>query len=258
MNIVEYHTSKEASGLIECFWYFPANKNLILFPDGVHNDLIGEVCLVNNQGEVQHSYDVLNLPLLRQTMLIRTISPVLVIRKKAFVHLSKKKSAVFTQSLRDYIGRPGIYLDAKRLDELTHDLGRIYAENYFRIPILTQLINEILFRKGQLVLSELYLSWNLSKQSVSKTYASKINMSLKELSNIWKLNNFLINLSSSRNLTSAFVDAGFFDQAHGTKYFKKYYNTFPSAFLTEHQDTLASIISPMQRRFDGFYDPVNS
>ena len=256
MKLIEYPASKEASGLIECLWYIPANQSLSLIPDGIYSDIIGEISLSKPQGLNQHSYNFLCLPLLKQAVLIQTKSPVLVIRKKAFIHLSNKNSRNFTQSLQEYISKLKNNLELKRLDEICKHLCGMYAENYYRLPVLTQLINEILSHKGQIRLTELYSSLHLSKQSVSKTYASKIEMSLKELSTIWRLNDFLINMQSSTNLSQAFVDAGFFDQAHGIKYFKKYYNISPSAFQLEHQDKLPAIISPIEKRFKGLYDPI--
>lgn len=256
MNFLELPVSRDASGLIECFWYFTENQTITLIPDGVYNIVIGEIEFHNSQLGFRNSRDILSLPLLKECVLLRTKGSVLVLRQKAFVHSYKRDAHSFIESMRDSSRRLDHVSNANQLDDLTHHIARKYSESFYRVPVLTQLINEILIRKGQLSLSEVYQSLNLSKQSVSKTYASWLEISLKELATIWKLNDFLIGVNSSHNLTSAFIDSGFFDQAHGTKYFKKYFRITPLAFLAENEENISSIVSPIQKRFGGMYDPL--
>lgn len=256
MTIIEHDVSPEASEFIESYWSVPAKHEFVLIPDGVYNLIIGEVEIVGDQNRFSKPDRVLKLPLLRSALFLKARTDLFIVRIKAFVHPKQSNSKTFIQSLQQARFSISQKYGPDAPLELAESLCHFYSLYYHRRPILTEIVNEILQNRGQVELSSLYDKLKLSKQSITKTYASLLGISLKQLCTIWRLNDALIHTTETKNLTAAFLMSGFFDQAHGSKYFKKYFNLPLSRFLSENAFHMPSILMPIRKRFDGTYDPI--
>ena len=135
------------------------------------------------------------------------------------------------------------------LGELTFELlsGKLALNN-----LLRDKVNYILERKGLIKVNEMAKYFCVTRQSLHKYFIKHIDISPKQLSNIWKINNFIYFTKNQKSLTASALDSGYFDQAHCINEFKKYFNSSPGLLLNGKMNfTLNCII----KRFNNHYNP---
>jgi AraC-like DNA-binding protein len=133
----------------------------------------------------------------------------------------------------------------------------ILAEDFFRKiiaaknlpdqPLITVSINFITQNKGLLPVSKLTAFTGYNERKLERTFIQSIGISPKRFSNIIKLHVFLKQLrdrSDQANLTYLGYEAGYYDQPHLIREFKKYTGLTPGQYN--------SVTNPLAINFLGF------
>ncbi|SHM89325.1 AraC-type DNA-binding protein [Chitinophaga jiangningensis] len=114
----------------------------------------------------------------------------------------------------------------------------IAFENFIRQQInpeieqtITRLVQFITQAQGQVSLQQLtYLTgWN--ERKLERHFDAKIGLSPKKFCDILKLQSFIRQIKHNNSLTAASYEAGYSDQPHLIKTFKKYTGLTPSQYL---------------------------
>ncbi|MFC2117415.1 DUF6597 domain-containing transcriptional factor [Bacteroidota bacterium] len=123
---------------------------------------------------------------------------------------------------------------------------------------IREILNNIMDNKGDIKISKLYIEYNTNKFTLRNHFLNNVGLSPKEISKIWRLNNFLKLRKEfpAENLTSSGYDAGYYDQSHLIKDFKSYFNSSPFQLLnTNNKYLLKYSQERITRRFASYYSP---
>ena len=113
-------------------------------------------------------------------------------------------------------------------------------------------VNYILDRKGQIKIAEMAKNFNVSRQYLHKYFIKHLNISPKQLSNIWKINNFIYISNRQKSLTVSALDSGYYDQAHCIREFKIFFKYSPKFIKNNNMLFTSKCIN---NRFNNWYDP---
>ncbi|OHU84906.1 hypothetical protein BET10_15330 [Pseudoalteromonas amylolytica] len=153
---------------------------------------------------------------------------------------------------------------AKTLLAVCSELAQIWLVNNvlskvnFTVPTLFRAeTNYILGHKGDIQVNALCDSFCLSKVTIRKHFLVHCGLLSKELSQIWRLNHFLMLAHSGKlpSMTDAAIAAGFYDQAHLIREFKGILNCTPTVYFKENGFDSATI-TQINKRFAGVYNPI--
>ncbi|MES2519714.1 MAG: helix-turn-helix domain-containing protein [Bacteroidota bacterium] len=113
-------------------------------------------------------------------------------------------------------------------------------------------LSYILKSKGNISINQLVKLTGYTERHIERTFSESIGLSPKKFGNIVKLHNFLSLLkdkSKQNNFTNFCYDAGYADQSHLIKEFKKYTGITPTKYLN---DTNRLAINFMEIKSDEF------
>lgn len=150
------------------------------------------------------------------------------------------------------LGRAGLELEEKLAEEITIQ-GRLNLLNQFfkrieaKKPRTNQLIANasldfIIKNKGRLSLSQLVTYTGYTERHIERKFTESIGLNPKKFANIIKLHHFLKllkNKTGNTALTSISYEAGFSDQSHLIREFKKHTGLTPREYLY-HTEKLAN------------------
>lgn len=142
------------------------------------------------------------------------------------------------------------------LSQYIHNLNELFYEilsgNFSLNSSLRDKVNYILNLKGHIRINEMANNFNISRQFLHKYFIKHLGISPKQLSNIWKINNYIYLARKQNSLTISALDSGYFDHAHCINEFKKYFN-HPPKFL--HNKKMDFTLNCIDKRFNNQYDP---
>ncbi|MEO8535765.1 MAG: helix-turn-helix domain-containing protein [Flavobacterium sp.] len=155
---------------------------------------------------------------------------------------SELKDSIIT--IDAIFGRPGIELQEKLAEQITIQ-GRLNLLNDFfktleaKKPQTNQLITNasldfITKNKGKFSLKQLVDYTGYTERHIERKFTECVGLNPKKFGNIIKLHNFLKllkNKTEDTNLTSLSYQAGFADQSHLIKDFKKHTGITPKEYL---------------------------
>ncbi len=117
-------------------------------------------------------------------------------------------------------------------------------------------VNYILFQRGEISVDTMAKDFGISRQRLHQIFSASLQISPKNLANIWQFNHFLALLQPSQSLTFSALDAGYYDQAHGTHAFRARFGCSPSEWLRlQNQPSLQFARQCIIKRFNNDYDP---
>ncbi|MFT5819834.1 MAG: AraC-like DNA-binding protein [Crocinitomix sp.] len=257
----------DLSKYIESYWESPKVGSLVLAPEGTFHILYSPQPFTLCAGQ-QYSLGpgLYILPINYGLNKIIHQSPILMIRAKAFTlsrfqyeaHLFALKNTdywQFDQNIPLFRYLTSIYLKSctaqsqSQLEELIYDL---VTDRIGLNRVLREKVNYILERKGMIRINDMTKHFGISRQYLHKYFNKHLNISPKQLSNIWRINHFLDLANNENSLTSSAIDSGYFDQAHCIKEFKQFFTQTPKKFLSHDFDFTLNCIN---NRFNHCYDP---
>lgn len=259
----------ELSVFTESFWrYEDPAKELVLIPDGTFNVLvILKEAIIGTKAVNRGVYFV---PVLTTALSIKSSAAIYGIRLKIFslinliqcqdINIESTRS-VFKLPVSAYL-LDFIIKEITRSNQLEEGLAALKELNYELIykcysvnPNLRDRVNYILDRKGDVRINEMCDSFNVSRQGLHKSFKTTLGLGPKELSAIWKLNNYFWIMMQEDNFTASAYDAGYYDQAHSIKEFQSKIGFSPAKFVKSNQEAINYIQATIEKRFTNYYDP---
>lgn len=113
-------------------------------------------------------------------------------------------------------------------------------------------VNYILDRKGQIKVSKMAKDFGVSRQYLYKYFVKHLDISPKQLSAIWNINDFVYLSNKQKTLTESAHSAGYFDQSHCIREFKKHFNHSPKYL---HSKDMLFTKDCIRKRFTNQYNP---
>ncbi len=142
-----------------------------------------------------------------------------------------------------------LYNPFQYFEELLHE---ILLEKFSLNSTLRDGVNYILSRKGQIKINEMAREFGVSRQYLYKYFVKHLDISPKQLSAIWNINNFVFLSNKQKSLTESAHSAGYFDQSHCIREFKKYFNYSPKYLYSKDMLFTTNCIN---KRFTNQYNP---
>ncbi|MEO6541567.1 MAG: helix-turn-helix domain-containing protein [Ferruginibacter sp.] len=99
--------------------------------------------------------------------------------------------------------------------------------------IISDAVNFINERKGQVQVSKLYKQYNISERRLQQQFKSSIGMSPKKYCLLKRFHSTITHLRLTTDLTDLALDSGYYDQAHFINDFKSFAGICPSGLLKE-------------------------
>ncbi|HEX4850420.1 MAG TPA: helix-turn-helix domain-containing protein, partial [Puia sp.] len=129
-----------------------------------------------------------------------------------------------------------------RINALNQFFHELAVRHTFSNQILVEAsLDFIATHKGIVTIQQLVKYTGYTERHIERAFSECIGISPKKFGSIVKLHSFLKllkNKSANSNLTTICYDAGYFDQSHLIKEFRKYTGITPSEYLN-HTDRLA-------------------
>ncbi len=260
MNYQEYTPHPQLEPFIKCFWSLDAEaeaqpaKQRVL-PDGCMEMLF-------NYGDQYRQYLEDGTVILQpKCFVFGQISKFLEIEPTGITGILSVR--FHPDGLSPFIDIPVAQFDnrACSLDELFGNDGRVLSEEVLladdhskriaiverffldRLPgremidsITKSCVDMILQSKGQVMVTELADSMNITRRNMERKFISLIGMSPKQLSRVTRLQATIKMLRENRftSLTSLAYENGYYDQAHFIKDFKDFTGISPKAFYADN------------------------
>ncbi len=143
-------------------------------------------------------------------------------------------------SLDNFLLRSELLVFEERLSEAVTNLQKIEIVEKFLLlrmrpftpdPIVMQALDLILKRKGDIRISELLTQLNISQSPLEKRFRRIVGASPKKFASIVRFRNIIANAAPSGSLTAVGYDAGFYDQSHFIKEFRKFSGNTPEEYF---------------------------
>lgn len=271
MTTFETKAKGELSIFTEGIWrHSNPQESLVLIPDGTFNVVvINQNSLIN---DIPVARGVYFIPVLTSSVRVFSQVPVYGLRLKIFsLHNLIQCNDIWVKQTREVFKIPlsqqlanYVYTGTKDADHLV-DCCRILEnlnyellhKNYEVNPSLRDRVNYILDRKGDVLINEMCATFDISRQGLHKSFKNTLGIGPKDLSSIWRLNNYMWRLQYEDNFTSCAYDAGFYDQAHCIKEFQSKIGASPKRFISDNTNSVSYIHQTIEKRFSNFYDPEN-
>jgi AraC-like DNA-binding protein len=146
----------------------------------------------------------------------------------------------------EIFGRQGLILQEKLAEHPDSDtrvqlLNTFFFGLSFKYPktnhvIIEASIDFILKNRGAITIGQLVKHTGYTERQIERTFSECIGLTPKKFGNIVQLHSFLKmlrNLSKQNNLTNFCYEAGYADQSHLIKVFKKYTGITPTQYLND-------------------------
>jgi AraC-like DNA-binding protein len=264
----EYLPKGEISRFIESYWESSFGDQVLLAPEGTFNVIYSQKPFVLSCPKtylLQAGFYL--IPINTNLISIYHIDRIVGIRIKAFTidNITNDKNLFCEKNLHYWRFNKNLSIikhceikwkhNIELFDYISHleQLSYEILSGHFTLNnTLRGKVNYILDRKGQIKINEMAKDFNISRQSLHKYFIKHLDISPKQLSNIWKINNFIYLANNHKSLTAASFKANYFDQAHCINEFKKYFNCSPKFLLNKKMNFTISCI---HNRFNNQYNP---
>ncbi len=143
-------------------------------------------------------------------------------------------------SLDNFLLRSELLVFEERLSEAVTYLQKIEVVEEFLLlrmrpfnsdPMVMQALDLIFKRKGDIRISELLRQLNISQSPLEKRFRRIVGASPKKFASIVRFRNIIRNATLPASLTAVGYDAGFYDQSHFIKEFRKFSGDTPEEYF---------------------------
>lgn len=282
----EYKPSSYFSKHIESFWEIITDSsdkkitNIIMPPEGIFDILfINKAIFLKYCNDKSNNWNRINkgsffIGLLTQGILFgverntrlfgirlkpfslsRVVNKPLFIYNNRIIRLQEIFNSLNNEIINSIINNESIISKIEKAELI---IAGIIDKSYEIDQVIRGLLNNIMENKGDIKISKICEKFDVNKVSLRNNFLVKIGLSPKEISKIWRLNNFLKlrKESPTENLTALGYDAGYYDQSHLIKDFKSCFNISPHKFLNrEYSYSLRFSQERIVRRFTNYYSP---
>jgi len=265
----EIKATGDVSCWVESYWEAAPAQGCYLPPDGTaHLLFLPQGGRLRGMSLAAGFY---LLPLQATALLLEPVGRLLGVRVKAFAMPLLQKSPLLSMmpdvgwrlSPQSTVSR---YLcEAWAMDMPLQQMGglwellceELWAQGRsFWSGSLRDKVNYILFQRGEISIDEMAKSFAISRQRLHQIFSAALHISPKTLANIWQSNHFLALLQPQQSLTHSALEAGYYDQAHGTHAFRAHFGCTPSEWLQGQPHPSWDFARRcIIKRFDNGYDP---
>ncbi|MFN8308945.1 MAG: helix-turn-helix transcriptional regulator [Chitinophagales bacterium] len=268
---------------VECYWTIQnvnhCTKQEISFPDGTI-DLVfslGDSYTRENMSEQRTaSFTVKTAALVGQSTHGKIITPgrnnnLLSIRFKPFglfpmLGIPMNELTEESLTLQEVMKNWGTELESRvfdahtlesRIEVIENFLNKKVALNGYIDPVVRAAVSEILINRGNIRIETIYNKLGVSKSTLESKFKMYVGITPKELANIWRFNHAVIlqKKNLERTLTEVGYMAGYFDQSHMIKDFKRYTGKSPKDFFSCNSSMNTILETGANNRFSGHYLP---
>lgn len=260
---------------VECFWECCEHSRHIIYPDGTLNIVYssGPCKVFDGIRKIDLPAGVFILPGYTNSVFLYAEKPMFGIRIKAF---SMFNLALFTRQnhariqvfeheilhfepnrffLKTYTESEAVSLQ-DNLEFLKEIVALVCIESGSLNNDVRNKLNFILERKGLVEISEMEKEFGVSRQSIHKLFTTHTGFSPKAIADVWRSNYMLQLMANKYEALDAILSAGYYDQSHGIKAFKKSFGQTPSKFTSSDKSAYRYFIDCVAKRFGNYYDPV--
>lgn len=153
-------------------------------------------------------------------------------------------------SLGDILRREDTAALEEQLDAARTNRARVASIQRFLLsalagstsdPLVEEALRLITSHRGRLRVAELVARLPISLDAFEKRFRRLVGMSPKQFSSIVRIRSTIDRHGSGASLTAAALDAGFFDQAHFTREFKRFTGRTPRDYFRSASAPSASV-----------------
>ena len=184
--------------------------------------------------------NILKVPLCQLNNRIISIQNIFNINNKDFLITEMAKSSI----------------EDNKIEITANFVSKLIGINQNIDQTLRAQLNYIKNNRGNIKISRICEDFNVSKVTLRHNFLNKIGLTAKQVSKIWRFNNFLtlINKNPLSNLTQLSLEAGYFDQSHFIKEFHFFVGIAPKKFF-KYNYYLDISQERIDRRFNSYYAP---
>ncbi len=187
-------------------------------------------------GQIDHYLDLLiseNSTILIVVLQPLGISKLLGIDGKEFTNHIEVLDVIFGEKGNQVFEQ---IFKAKKISRMIDVLNNFFLNSLSRIKnsnqfLLDWSINQIIHNKGVIKIGDLVKTSGFTERHFERVFLSKIGISPKKFANTIKIHYYLKLISNTSSLTSNSYDAGYSDQPHAIKAFKKHTGLTPNQYL---------------------------
>jgi AraC-like DNA-binding protein len=156
----------------------------------------------------------------------------------------------------DIFGREGLWLEERLFEEITREekigilnaffIKQLLKQNLKAEILMAPTLNLIFKNKGIINLNQLVKFTGYTERHIERKFLEVIGMAPKRFINIVKLHNFLKHINDNTggsSLTQIAYEAGYADQSHLIKEFKKYTGMTPRSYLNKSQKITVNLVA---------------
>ena len=269
MNYTEILPGREWSTMVEAYWRVERADGLLIPPDGTVNVICtGDELHLDGFDRKSFHPGIILTPPMNRAMILTSKKPVVGMRFKPFA----------IRRLKDWLQNEPKQITASQCKPCTSLMLAAEGESEKPIesfvPLFEEMgrvmtggpsvqlkdrmrLNYVLIRRGLFKMSQMEKRFGMKRQSITRFFKRNFNHSTKELGSIWQMNSFLSLLETKKDTLGALLDAGYYDQAHGIKYCKKYLGATPARVL-EDKDRFSYALQTCKSRLKKKYLPNSS
>ena len=232
-------------------------KKLRLFSDGntgmvfcFKHSLISGVQDINNLNYLPDSFIYGQIGEFKDLYLVHEASLIIVvfqpdgINKLLGISANEVRDKII--STEDMFGLPGLMLYENLFDQLNPEDKLDLLNTFFlkltpkhslsNQTLIQSSLNFIIKNRGTITIKQLVKHTGYTERHIERVFSESIGISPKKFGNIVKLHSFLKLLkdkSVQNNITAFCYEAGYFDQSHLIKEFRKYTGITPTQYLND-------------------------
>jgi len=263
--------SIELAGIIKHYLFLDSKKvdgkNLRLFSDGntglvltTKKDL--SLVVNNNNGfeNLPNSFLYGQITQFRDILLLNDISLIIVVFQptgiKKLLQIPANDLRNYIVAIKDILGNRAPEIEEQLATaKTTHErvnllntffISLLYKSNHEKEQVISASINFILKNKGLTTVNDLVKFTGYTERHLERKFMEYVGISPKSFSSIIKLHHFLQVLRSKtadNNLTRIAYDAGYADQSHLIKEFKKYTGITPGSYINKANKLAVNLVA---------------
>jgi len=252
---------------VECFWSVESKNEMILPPDGTLNLVYAPNGLfVSGMEHIRLPKGVYLFPLNKWGLRLSRFQNLYGIRLKLFTARYFKHFSVEDLSLAEvYSCTEWVPLSVHAELQQSGNLSSIQKPMAAALSEIVDIrgsveevssakLNFVLMSYGKCRVEEMADNFGVSRQSLRCDFKKRFGYSIKSLASIWQFNYLLSLLGRGYNVLDAILEAGYYDQAHGTNSCKKFLRMSPGMIVRKKHELQYALKSAVNR-FEFKYYP---
>lgn len=248
---------------VESMWICEGNGRINLIPDGTFQIISSRSPIRVESLEINHlPPGTYLLPMSTCSYKVSTNGRLLGARIKAFAFSNR------THKHWKKVGKSEIpFVDLCFVPGRNHPQGSLLQFQSFLFDMLhchqgieestREKVNYILERKGDVRINDMVQHFCESRQRLWREFKTAMGVTPKCLASIWRFNNLVLLVSrNDSSLTVSAIEAGYYDQAHAIRSFRKYAGIVPGNWARSLSEQSAFPVQCIEARFSNKYDPI--